>query len=140
MVAGALRAFHDDAETRGILDRITLVVHSEFGRRADGNGTNGTDHGYGGTALVMDSHIKTKVISSGYFPNNAAHAFYSGIYVPSPGEEAFVLPKLVDVRQVLGEALRFRLGVTNAQLKDGAGAIFPGYSILNSDNLVLDLV
>lgn len=140
MVASALRAFHDDAETRGILNRVTVVVHSEFGRRADGNGTDGTDHGYGGTALVMDASIKAKVISSGYFPNDAAHAFYSGIYAPSPGQEAFVIPKVVDVRQVLGEVLRFRLGVTNAQLKDGTGAIFPGYSILNNGNVVLGLL
>ena len=140
MVASALRAFHDDAEARGILGRITVVVHSEFGRRADGNGTNGTDHGYGGTALVMDASIKTKVITSGYFPNDAAHAFYSGISEPSPGEEAFLIPKVVDVRQVIGEALRFRLGLTNAQLKDGAGAVFPGYSILDNGSLVLNLI
>lgn len=46
----ALRFFFDDLETRGL--NVTTVAMSEFGRRVEQNGSNGTDHGKGGIMMV----------------------------------------------------------------------------------------
>lgn len=41
----ALLAFHDDLQDRGLLDNTLILQFSEFGRRIDENGSQGTDHG-----------------------------------------------------------------------------------------------
>ena len=46
----ALGAFHTDLHDR--MDRIVLVVMSEFGRRLRSNKSNGTDHGHAGLTIV----------------------------------------------------------------------------------------
>ena len=38
--------------------RVTVVIYSEFGRRAEMNGTFGTDHGAGSVALVIGDNVK----------------------------------------------------------------------------------
>ncbi len=141
-LAGALREFYDEAAARGILDRVTLVCHSEFGRRGDENGTGGTDHGYGGTALVMDTHLRDTVVTTGYggdryFPNAAGSAFYAGMAADGVGD---VLPKVLDVRQVLGEVLRHRLGVPNLELDGAAATVFPDFDFRPGARRVLDVL
>ena len=48
MIAEAIDAFQADLEARGIADRVLTHVWSEFGRRAQENGSRGTDHGAAG--------------------------------------------------------------------------------------------
>ena len=141
-LAGSLREFYDEAATRGILDRVTVVCHSEFGRRGDENGTSGTDHGYGGTALVMDTHLRDSVVTQGYggaryFPNAAGASFYADMAADGVGD---VLPKVLDVRQVLGEVLRHRLGVPNAELDGATATVFPGFDFRPVARRVLDVL
>jgi uncharacterized protein (DUF1501 family) len=50
---GALTAFQADLAARGLADRVLTLVWSEFGRRAEDNDGNGTDHGAGGLLLVV---------------------------------------------------------------------------------------
>ena len=50
-LAWALRTFVDNLGDR--IDRVTVVVVSEFGRRVAPNGAGGTDHGRGSAALVL---------------------------------------------------------------------------------------
>ncbi len=38
--------------------RVNVVIYSEFGRRADMNGTYGTDHGAGSVALVIGDNVR----------------------------------------------------------------------------------
>ena len=54
----SLLAFQRDLEARGLADRVLTLVWSEFGRRAEENGSDGTDHGAAGTALLIGSRVK----------------------------------------------------------------------------------
>ena len=51
--AASLLAFQRDLEARGLADRVLTLVWSEFGRRAQENGSGGTDHGAAGTAFLI---------------------------------------------------------------------------------------
>jgi uncharacterized protein (DUF1501 family) len=51
-------AFQRDLEARGLADRVLTLVWSEFGRRAEENGSDGTDHGAAGTAMVIGSRVR----------------------------------------------------------------------------------
>jgi uncharacterized protein (DUF1501 family) len=54
----SLLAFQRDVEARGLADRVVTFVWSEFGRRAEENGSAGTDHGAAGTAMVIGSRVR----------------------------------------------------------------------------------
>ncbi len=64
-LSGGLYAFQRDLETKGIADRVLVNVWSEFGRRAQENGS-GTDHGAAGVSLVIGSQAKGTMV--GEFP------------------------------------------------------------------------
>ena len=51
LTADSLLAFQRDLEARGLADRVLVHVWSEFGRRAEENASNGTDHGAAGAGL-----------------------------------------------------------------------------------------
>jgi uncharacterized protein (DUF1501 family) len=55
LIADSIAAFQADLEARGIDDRVLVQVWSEFGRRAQENGSDGTDHGAGGVSLLIGS-------------------------------------------------------------------------------------
>jgi uncharacterized protein (DUF1501 family) len=62
LVADSIAAFQADLEARGIADRVLLHVWSEFGRRAEENGSRGTDHGAAGTSLLVGSRASGTMI------------------------------------------------------------------------------
>jgi uncharacterized protein (DUF1501 family) len=64
--ADSLLAFQRDLEARGIADRVLVHVWSEFGRRAQENGSNGTDHGAAGVGFLIGTRAKGTMI--GEFP------------------------------------------------------------------------
>src|SRR5207249_9398505 len=66
MTADSLLAFQRDLEARGLADRVVVHVWSEFGRRAEENGSKGTDHGAGGVGLLIGSRVAGGMI--GEFP------------------------------------------------------------------------
>jgi uncharacterized protein (DUF1501 family) len=66
VTADSLLAFQRDLEARGIADRVLTLVWSEFGRRAEENGSAGTDHGAAGTGFVIGTHAAGKMV--GEFP------------------------------------------------------------------------
>jgi uncharacterized protein (DUF1501 family) len=61
-----LLAFQRDLEARGLDDRVLVEVWSEFGRRPEENGSQGTDHGAAGCAFVIGSKAAGKMV--GEFP------------------------------------------------------------------------
>jgi len=65
VTARSLFAFQRDLEARGLANRVLTLVWSEFGRRAEENGS-GTDHGAAGTAFLMGTRARGKMI--GEFP------------------------------------------------------------------------
>ncbi len=103
-----LAAFHSDLEKQ--ISGITLVVMTEFGRRAYENASLGTDHGHGGLMFVMGGSVNGgQVISRwpGLKKENLV----------GPGDLAVT----IDYRDVLSEILTKRLN-NSSQTQ-----IFPGY-------------
>ena len=68
ITADSLFAFQRDLEARGIADRVLTLVWSEFGRRAEENGS-GTDHGAAGIGFVIGTRASGRMI--GEFPGLA---------------------------------------------------------------------
>jgi uncharacterized protein (DUF1501 family) len=62
LTARSLLAFQRDLEARGLQDRVVVHVWSEFGRRAEENGSKGTDHGAAGTGFLLGSRVNGKLI------------------------------------------------------------------------------
>ncbi|MFT6214982.1 MAG: hypothetical protein ACJAS3_001379 [Roseivirga sp.] len=57
----AIYSFYIDLKSAGLLDKVTLVVFSEFGRRVKDNG-NGTDHGTAAPVFIIGGGNKGKII------------------------------------------------------------------------------
>jgi uncharacterized protein (DUF1501 family) len=115
LTADSLVAFQRDLEQRGIADRVLTLVWSEFGRRAEENGSAGTDHGAAGTGFVVGTRAAGKMV--GEFPGLAKldddgnlvptvdyRAVYSSLLEQwlgtdaegiVPGASGFARPKLV---------------------------------------------
>ena len=69
MTARTLLAFQRDLEARGLADRVLTLVWTEFGRRGEENGSDGTDHGAAGAAFLIGSRARGKMV--GEFPGLA---------------------------------------------------------------------
>jgi uncharacterized protein (DUF1501 family) len=54
----ALAAFQADLTQGGAAERVVVLVFSEFGRRADENGSGGTDHGAGAPVLLAGRPVR----------------------------------------------------------------------------------
>jgi uncharacterized protein (DUF1501 family) len=65
-VATSLAAFQKDIDRRGMGGRVLTLVWTEFGRRAEQNADNGTDHGAAGTAFLLGSNARGRMV--GEFP------------------------------------------------------------------------
>ncbi|NMM47799.1 DUF1501 domain-containing protein [Marinigracilibium pacificum] len=59
----AIFSFYRDLKANNLLNRVTIVVFSEFGRRVKENGS-GTDHGTAGPMLVIGGKNKGQVIGN----------------------------------------------------------------------------
>ena len=70
LTAASLHAFQRDLESRGIADRVLVLVWSEFGRRVEENGSIGTDHGAAGIGLLIGSRVRGQML--GEFPGLAS--------------------------------------------------------------------
>jgi uncharacterized protein (DUF1501 family) len=57
-LSDALANFQADIAAHGKADNVLLVTWTEFGRRVNENGSLGTDHGDGGTMLIMGAGVK----------------------------------------------------------------------------------
>jgi uncharacterized protein (DUF1501 family) len=88
-----------------------VVVATEFGRTARANGTGGTDHGTGSTALILGGALKPGGII-GDWPTLKANALY---------ENRDVAPT-VDMRGLFKGVLAEHMGVDRAALDN---AVFP---------------
>ena len=89
-----------------------VVVATEFGRTARVNGTKGTDHGTGSTALVLGGGLKRGGIVGDWPTLAQARLFENRDTAPT-----------VDMRGLFKGVLRDHLGVEQAALD---GVVFPG--------------
>lgn len=117
-IAGALEAFYTDMGTQ--MQRISVLVHTEFGRRVAENASVGTDHGTGSLAYLLGGGVNGgQVVSS-----------WPGLDTPNleMGED---LQITTDLRTILSELLTQRLGGTDIS------TVFPGFTGPTSVNVFL---
>lgn len=109
----ALHAFYTDlagSALGNLMNRVQVVVLSEFGRRVRSNGSGGTDHGYGNLMLALGGRVNGGL--HGQFPGLDDNSLFEGQD----------LDVTTDYRQVLAELLVDRMGVASADLAQ----VFPG--------------
>ncbi|MBT3187721.1 MAG: DUF1501 domain-containing protein [Anaerolineae bacterium] len=109
-LADGLAAFH--AEMIDHADKLTVVVMTEFGRRAYENASLGTDHGHGGMMMLVSGKLKSTGVF-GEWPGLAPHQLYG------PGDLAVT----TDYRDILGEICMKRLN------NPAVERIFPNYAV-----------
>ena len=107
-MALSLEAFITDLGD--LFKNVTILIMSEFGRRVDENGSQGTDHGHGSMMLALGGSIKGGSVY-GDWPGLAAKQLYG------PGD----LEITTDYRTILAEVLKVKLG--NKKVKK----VFPDY-------------
>ncbi len=104
----AIEAFYLDLGPT--IDRVILVVISEFGRHVEENSSLGTDHGHGNAMMVMGGHINGGQVMTNW-PGLAPSQLDFGD-----------LAITIDYRDILGEILQVRLGASDLS------AIFPQHT------------
>jgi len=109
-----LAAFYEDIQDR--MGMVTVVIMSEFGRRARENGGLGTDHGHGNMMMVMGGGVNGGRVY-GDWPGLSAERLVG------PGDLAIT----TDFRSVLAEILIKRLN--NSRLDE----VFPGFTFSDMD-------
>jgi len=57
-VSGGIKAFFDDLDAHGKSHDVLLMTWSEFGRRPEDNGSNGTDHGTAAAHFVVGNAVR----------------------------------------------------------------------------------
>ena len=107
-LASGLAAFHEDLHDHA--GHVSVVVMSEFGRRAYENASLGTDHGHGSMMMLMGGNVDGGKVH-GRWPGLSEGQLFG------PGDLAVT----TDYRQVLGELLARRLN--NPDL----ASVFPGF-------------
>lgn len=117
-LAGAMAAFYTDMGSQ--MQRITVLVHTEFGRRVAENASAGTDHGTGSLAYLLGGGVNGGQVA-GSWP---------GLDTPDLelGED---LKITTDLRTVLSELLIKRLGGADIS------TVFPGFTGPTSANVFL---
>jgi len=104
----AVMAFYNDMSR--FHQRMTLVVHSEFGRRLKSNQSGGTDHGHGGVNMVLGGGIKGGKVYGDWKGLSNEHL-----------DQGADLAVTTDYRSVLHEVLNKRIGIAETR------TIFPGF-------------
>jgi uncharacterized protein (DUF1501 family) len=106
--SSALAAFHQDMGDK--MEDIVMVTMSEFGRTAQENGDNGTDHGHGNVMMVLGGPVKGGKVY-GRWPGLAVEQL----------NEGRDLAVTTDFRDVLSEIVGGHLGQKNL------AEVFPGF-------------
>jgi len=110
-VGNALKVFHDDLADMGMIDKVVVMVWSEFSRRINQN-DNGTDHGSQGPMFVIGGAVNGGLY--GNHPNIAAAALDDdGNTVYSQDANPF---RSTDFRDVYGTILKHWLNMPQATI------------------------
>lgn len=114
-LAQALTAFYTDMGEQ--MSRITVIVHSEFGRRVAENASLGVDHGTAGLCYAMGRGVNGGIVSD--WPGLATQDL-------ELGEDLRIT---TDLRSVFVELLQKRLAAVDAS------AIFPEFNNAQTLNI-----
>jgi uncharacterized protein (DUF1501 family) len=109
LTSDSLLAFQRDLEARGLADRVLVHVWSEFGRRAQENGSQGTDHGAAGVGFLIGSQVRGGMI--GEYPGLQSGLDSQGNLLPT-----------ADFRGVYSALIQQWLGGDPARVIPGAAA------------------
>lgn len=109
----SLDAFYTDlaAAQGNLMNRVSIVILSEFGRNIAGNQSSGTDHGYGNVVLALGGRVNGGQFY-GEFPGLDDASIFEGQD----------LDVTTDYRQVMAEALIRRQQFPQNRLQQ----VFPG--------------
>jgi len=113
-LARSVDAFYTDlsqSSQGNLMNRVTVVLLSEFGRKVRGNQSNGTDHGYGNVAMALGGRVNGGQFYGG-FPGLDKSSLF----------ESQDLAVTTDYRQIMAEALVKRMGFPSSSLEQ----VFPG--------------
>jgi uncharacterized protein (DUF1501 family) len=105
-ISEGITSFMDDLKAQGIQDKVVGMTFSEFGRRANSNGSKGTDHGWASPLFVFGNAVKTQII--GKNPDLKALSGSVGNYN---------VPLQNDFRQVYAAVLQDWMGASPASVK-----------------------
>jgi uncharacterized protein (DUF1501 family) len=97
----AIAAFYRDLESQGRAQDVVLMTFSEFGRRAEENGTYGTDHGTASVMFVAGAGVKGGI-----------HGEYPSLTDLKDGDLKFT----TDFRRVYADILDRWLGANSEQV------------------------
>lgn len=106
-LSAALVAWQADLASRGLERRVVTMVWSEFGRRAEDNDGDGTDHGAGGLLMVINPDVRPGIRGDGWHLDHLDD--YGNLAVTT------------DFRDVYA-------GVLEGHLNIGARDVLPGYA------------
>ncbi|GAA4967578.1 DUF1501 domain-containing protein [Kineococcus glutinatus] len=115
-LSSAMVAFARDLGSR--MSGVTMVTMSEFGRRANENGSGGLDHGHGNAMFVLGGGVNGGKVY-GRWPGLAETQLVDG-----------ALAGTTDYRSVIGEVLSRRCGAGSLS------SIFPGLAPVSALGLV----
>ncbi len=102
-VSDAVAAFQSDLTKQNLAGKVTVMTFSEFGRRLNQNGTNGTDHGTAAPVFVVGDPVRGGLLGGN--PNLSD--------LDGSGDIKFKL----DFRQVYASVLRDFLGANPASAR-----------------------
>jgi uncharacterized protein (DUF1501 family) len=63
-LSGAVRAFLDDLAAARLVDRVVVLLFSEFGRTVRENGSGGTDHGTAGPVFLIGPAVQGGLVGA----------------------------------------------------------------------------
>lgn len=109
-LAQGLSAFYTDMGRS--VNRLTVIVQTEFGRRLKQNASDGTDHGHGGVMLLLHGGLLIGGKVHGQWPGLATEQL----------DNRVDLAVTTDYRAVLSSVLTARLGNTDV------ANVFPGFT------------
>lgn len=123
-LSAAMTAFYQATVEMGLQDQVVTFTNSDFGRTLDANST-GSDHGWGGTQLVMGGRVNGGQVV-GEFP----------LFTEGDGETQFrdfrgTLVPSIATDQVSSTIAKWFGGFSDATLNE----IFPNVSNFNSNDL-----
>jgi len=118
----ALNAFYQATEEIGLAGNITTMTTSDFGRTLSGNGNGGSDHGWGGTQIVMGGAINGGRVFGEFpsFTDSDPHYLPSGNFIPT-----------IAMDQLSGAVAAWFGGFTDSELE----GIFPNLQNFNQKRL-----
>ena len=104
-LSDSLLAFQTDIEGQGVGDRVSVLVFSEFGRRVEENGSDGTDHGTASITFLLGQGVSGGLY--GVYPSLSS--------LDGNGDLIFT----VDFREVYADAVETWLGVPSHDILEG---------------------